>query len=313
MDGAEDYLPFSYEGLGPWITYDGDGGYTQTINSVSYLNWNDPKAYIVMNPKEAGLNKIRGGNGFLPHSGNNYFAAWWTASTTSGSYRMPNNDWLISPEVNPLPHEISFWARGVEGTEQMQVLATDKEYNSASDMNAEDWTVLKEAFQVGNSEWKEYKVQVPQEMKHIALQCCSQSGSGLFLDDIAYEVPLKELTGYRVYRNGQLVSLLSSNATSYVDPTPPANAYYYVTAIYDTEGESSPSNIFGQEPEVEPDPEPEENPADVNGDGVVDVSDIAQIIDFMSMGFYDKYADVNRDGVVDVADVAEVIDAMAGN
>ena len=31
------------------------------------------------------------------------------------------------------------------------------------------------------------------------------------------------------------------------------------------------------------------------------------------MGFYDKYADVNRDGVVDVADVAEVIDAMAGN
>ena len=313
VDGAEDYLPFSYEGLGPWITYDGDGGYTQTINSVSYLNWNDPKAYIVMNPKEAGLNKIRGGNGFLPHSGNNYFAAWWTASTTSGSYRMPNNDWLISPEVNPLPHEISFWARGVEGTEQMQVLVTDKEYKSASDMNTEDWTVLKEAFQVGNSEWKEYKVQVPQEMKHIALQCCSQSGSGLFLDDIAYEVPLKELTGYRVYRNGQLISLLSSNATSYVDPTPPANAYYYVTAIYDTEGESSPSNIFGQEPEVEPDPEPEENPADVNGDGVVDVSDIAQIIDFMSMGFYDKYADVNRDGVVDVADVAEVIDAMAGN
>lgn len=54
---------------------------------------------------------------------------------------------------------------------------------------------------------------------------------------------------------------------------------------------------------------------DVNGDYVVDVADIASIIDVMagtpSEGAGSGYADVNGDGTVDVADVATVIDIMA--
>ena len=55
---------------------------------------------------------------------------------------------------------------------------------------------------------------------------------------------------------------------------------------------------------------------DVNGDNIVDVADIASIIDVMAAG--DKIveqviaADVNGDGVVDVADIATIIDKMAG-
>jgi cell division GTPase FtsZ len=57
---------------------------------------------------------------------------------------------------------------------------------------------------------------------------------------------------------------------------------------------------------------------DVNGDGVVDVADIATIIDIMagngqsSMGSGQQHADVNGDGTVDVADIAMVISIMAG-
>ena len=56
--------------------------------------------------------------------------------------------------------------------------------------------------------------------------------------------------------------------------------------------------------------------ADVNGDGAVDVADIATIISVMAQG--DKIeeqviaADVNGDGVVDVADIATIISVMAG-
>lgn len=52
---------------------------------------------------------------------------------------------------------------------------------------------------------------------------------------------------------------------------------------------------------------------DVNGDGVVDVADIASIISVMSgsSDIDDSMADVNGDGVVDVADIATVITAMA--
>jgi len=56
--------------------------------------------------------------------------------------------------------------------------------------------------------------------------------------------------------------------------------------------------------------------ADVNGDGVVDVADIATIIDVMAGGTginnsLQQSADVNGDGVVDVADIATIISEMA--
>ena len=63
--------------------------------------------------------------------------------------------------------------------------------------------------------------------------------------------------------------------------------------------------------------EPERKNGDVNGDGNVDVADIATIITVMAQG--DKIveqviaADVNGDGVVDVADIATVISIMAAN
>ena len=50
---------------------------------------------------------------------------------------------------------------------------------------------------------------------------------------------------------------------------------------------------------------------DVNVDFVVDVADIAAIIDYMAAGEGPAEADVNGDGAIDVADVATVIDIMA--
>ena len=55
---------------------------------------------------------------------------------------------------------------------------------------------------------------------------------------------------------------------------------------------------------------------DVNGDGTVDVADIATVIDVMA-GKGDaalkKAADVNGDGTVDVADIATIISEMAAS
>ena len=53
---------------------------------------------------------------------------------------------------------------------------------------------------------------------------------------------------------------------------------------------------------------------DVNGDGAVDIADIACVIDAMAFGNVNPMfvADVNGDGAVDVADIATIIDCMAG-
>ena len=53
------------------------------------------------------------------------------------------------------------------------------------------------------------------------------------------------------------------------------------------------------------------NKGDVNHDKVVDVADIANVIDVMAWGTFSNNADVNRDGSIDVADIANIIDIMA--
>lgn len=52
---------------------------------------------------------------------------------------------------------------------------------------------------------------------------------------------------------------------------------------------------------------------DVNGDGAIDVADIAEIISVMAGSVVNSHADVNGDHAVDVADIAEVITVMASN
>ena len=316
-DGAENYMPFSYDGMGPWIMYDGDKGYPLSAGawnaSVDYPNWSIPKAYLVMNPSKAGFGKITGGKRFYPHSGKQYFTAMWTL-TPDGSQQMANDDWMISPRLSGMPQTISFWARGVNRTEQIRMLATEAEYNSADDMNYDDWTVIANTFTVSNDEWTEYKVNLPQDYKHFALQCCSQEGFMLMLDDITFNITLKSVAGYRVYRDGRLISVLTSSTTSYVDYNAPKDAHYFVTAIYEEGGESPRSNVYPAiEEEPDPEPEPEEpDPCDINGDGIVDVADIGFIIDTMAYNGIDIKADVNGDGIVDVADIGVVIDRMAG-
>ncbi len=84
------------------------------------------------------------------------------------------------------------------------------------------------------------------------------------------------------------------------DPTA-ANATFSETVAVPFEIVSHPATIKG----------------DVNGDGKVDVADIASIIDVMADVGTDPVlassADVNGDGNVDVADIAFVIDIMAAS
>ncbi len=51
---------------------------------------------------------------------------------------------------------------------------------------------------------------------------------------------------------------------------------------------------------------------DVNGDGIVDVADIASVINVMAGSANYEKADVNSDGSIDVADIATIISIMAG-
>ena len=322
-DGAEDYVAFSYDNLGAWIMYDGDKGYTQKANnwnaSIEYANWSTPKAYIVMDPVKAGFDLAVGGEKFNPHTGNQYFAAWWSAvpdQSEEGGHQVANDDWMISPKLSGNEQTISFWAKGYKGTEAvgyitemdhpelMRVMATEAEYQSVDDMDLADWTVVRDTFLIDNAAWTEYTAELPANTKHFALQCCSQEGFVTMIDDIAFTIEAKKIIGYNVYRNGKLIATLPATTTTYTDTEIIRRPSYIVTAIYE-QGESMPSNAIDGTGSISL------LVGDANGDKVVDVADIATVIDVMSAGGYDSRADVNNDKVVDVADIASIIDIMA--
>ena len=262
VEDVESYVPFSYDNIGAWIMYDGDKGYTQKANnwnsSINYSNWGTPKAFIVMDPQKAGFDLAVGGEKFNPHSGKQYFAAWWTAKpddSEAGGSQVPNDDWMISPRLDGQAQTISFWAKGYKGiesagyvtemdfTEQMRVLATEAEYGSADDMDLADWTIVRDTFVVDNTAWTQYTADIPAGARHFALQCCSQEGFVLMIDDIEFNVS-SNVTAYRIYCNGQLLEQVSAATTIYIPETSNSGDTFYVTAVFDDGTESAPSNVY---------------------------------------------------------------------
>ncbi len=51
---------------------------------------------------------------------------------------------------------------------------------------------------------------------------------------------------------------------------------------------------------------------DVNGDGVVNLLDVAPFVDAITNGIYIPEADINQDGVVDLLDVQPFVDILSG-
>lgn len=256
IDGAEDYAAFTYDGLGDWTMYDGDKGYTQTANSwndaVSYPNSGTPKAFIVFNPEKSGINLTGSAEMFKPHSGDQFFAAWWTAvpdNTEAGAHQVPNDDYMVSPELNGEAQTVTFYARGYKGStatgyeteanypELMRVLYT---LGDGTDPTSEDYVVVKDTFQVNNLEWTKYSVQLPAGAKHFALHCCSQEGFVLMIDDIEFMGTAQAVTAYNIYRNGSLVKTVGADVTTYTDSRARQSDIYTVAAVYgDTESAAS--------------------------------------------------------------------------
>ena len=110
------------------------------------------------------------------------------------------------------------------------------------------WTVVTDTFRVDNAAWTQYTADLPANTRHFALQCCSQEGFVTMIDDIAFTVEAKTVTGYNVYRNGQLIASLPATTTTYTDALSPdaqqpSPLLYTVTAVYE-QGESRLSEPF---------------------------------------------------------------------
>ena len=247
-DGFDDYDAFIFEGIGDWTTYDGDGTPTASFNA-SYTNRNAAMAWQVFNPTKAGFN-LEKFDVLKPHSGSQYLACW---ATSDGSTTvLPNDDWLISSDVRG-GTDLDFYARVPNDGVDANVF--ELLYTTVNSTNAEDYVAFNRDSIGGTTEWTHFQYTLPEDATHFAIRGCTNSTNYLvmFLDDLTY-TPLNSsytdvsLTGYNIYKNGQLLGNVGSDVTTYTDDNSSAKGdSYTVTAVYE-EGESN-----GTTPYVSPD------------------------------------------------------------
>lgn len=242
----ESYNPFIITGMGDWLTIDRDGYETVGIQYGSYPNMFEAKSWMVFNPTAAGLSvTYEDGtpNAFAPASGAQYITAFCSVDPKTQE-DMPNDDWIISPELSGTAQTITFEAKrlGLNYPESVEVYASSK-----TDDIADFTRVYAGSDIVGYEEWSSISVPLPEGTRYFAIRCNSYGGFCLMIDDITY-VPASEkpielsLTGYNIYRDDVKLNDTPVTETTYVNTLgDTAEHIFHVTALYD-KGESAASN-----------------------------------------------------------------------
>jgi len=226
------------------------------------------------------------------------------------------DDWMISPELTGEAQTIKFWGKSYHSQGYTTGSPFDYEEKvrvcySTTDKNPENFIQVGEVITVP-AKWTEFAIELPEGAKYFALNCVSDADQFfLYIDDITYSVKAPTLTGFNVYRDGELVETIEASNEeeiyTYVEALT-GSAAYNVTAVY-TEGESAFSNtlVFTNEQGVF---------GDVNLDGAVSAADLAIIVNIIAgldnKENYDGRADLNNDNDVTSVDLAIIVNIMAG-
>lgn len=232
-EGFESYEPFTITDLGDWTLYDGDGGQVGTIANHSFPNMGLPSAFIVMNPSASTDNLLGDRPESAPYEGNQYVMSFYSKTP-------PNDDWLISPVLDGRAQTISLmakcWNSADYGNETFEVLASSTGTDVADFKRVAEYTT-------GVMQWTEFTADLPEGTKHFAIRVTSNDKYGIMFDNVTYAGGMFKLTGYNIYRNGELLTKVDADQLTYTDSeVNRGNVYRYnLTALYSV-GESAASN-----------------------------------------------------------------------
>lgn len=239
-DDFEAYENFIIDGIGDWKVYDGDGTSTVYFGGPEIPNCYEPKAWQVWAPEAAGF-KIDRFEVLRPHSGTKYLACW--AASDGISETLPNDDWLISPEIVG-GTDVSFWYRMPnEGSDpqKFEILY------STTDQEPESFTAFDSDAITFGTDWHYFEYTLPADARYFAIRSCSEGAYTVALLDDLTCTPLVgsttklTLEGYNVYRDNELIAA-KVNGTNYDDKEAAIGEHTYnVTAAW-KEGESNYSN-----------------------------------------------------------------------
>ncbi len=266
-DGFESYENFSIS-FAPWTLVDVDLSSTYGMTGITWTNAFAPQAYIIFNPS-ATTPAI---TDLAAHTGNKMAACF--AATTP-----PNNDWMITPLITVGNESVlNFWARSYTAQYGLERFKVGVSTTGTAPAN---FTFISGASYIqAPVEWTAYTYDLSSYAGltvYIGIQCVSNDAFIFLVDDFTVDVPVdiprysevvslpgtiervkgipapvkeqpknadRSLLGYKVYRNGTLISTINDPATTdYTDLALTNGTYNYgVTALYST-GESVPATV----------------------------------------------------------------------
>ena len=236
-DSFEEYEDFSYDEIGDYtcINYlapDEDVSRYVFVTNY-YPNIAAPFAFYIFNAQSSSHNQYAAEASLQAHTGDKLL---YTSSLADEGYEH-NDSWIISPELSGNEQTVSFWARtwnATYGLERIELLY------STSSTDKDSFKSLFDTEVPGN--WTQYGAYLPAGTKYFAVRYRSIDKFILFMDDFTYRYGDREIAGYNVYRNGQLIGTTAEPAFADGDGT--NGDEYTVTVVFADGTETGPSNVY---------------------------------------------------------------------
>ena len=307
-----------------WTYVDADNGVPfynfDGLIEATFPGAKQPCAAVVFNP--SGINA-----GILeanpPMSGDKYLLFRSNITDSAGNRPAPQaNDYLISPRLAyEEPFVFSFYAKADPDIEEEDpAWKWDKEAirvgYSLSGTDTTDFVWLTKQPEVVHSDWEYHSYTIPAEAKYVCINYCTAScGYLMCLDNVFVgtgtpmmapakgKVAPKEATfqNFNVYVDNELAGKSVEN-TYQLQNLALGTHTAKVTAQY-LEGESQPVEVSFTISAL---------PGDVNGDGIVNVSDVTALVNLIlgTEQYATTVCDINGDGIVNVSDVTTLVNMI---
>ena len=241
LPGDGHYLEYEYN-IGPWYNFDADKEYSLDVPDYSFKFEEEAFAFITFNADsvradEAVTPQANTLSVFKAHSGKQFL----TAFTMKQDMAMGNkvSDWLISPMLSGDAQNISFWYKtlnNTNGTPSFEVAysTTDSLYTSFTNV------VVDTVISMRTAEWLKMTVSLPAGTRYFAIHHTTPINVNqmLMIDDIMYEKGNGTVIGYKIYRDGNYLTTVTS--PTYTDTA--AGEHEYNVTVVTGKGESKFSN-----------------------------------------------------------------------
>lgn len=233
----EAYEPFS-DSMSPWQLIDADGAQkTYGFADVTFSHMGQAMSYIIFKPAALGVDPQANPNAAAP-SGEQYAISFDAVPQYAKNGH--SDDWLISPRLSGREQTIKLKAGLLTsnyGAETFDVL-----YSTTD--SAQSSFQLLETERPSAAGWTEYEVTLPEDARFFALRHTTPNGLSLAFDDISFEGASQPVTGYRIYRDGELIASLPAAVTSFDDYASEDGLHTYMATAMYGDKESAASNVI---------------------------------------------------------------------